>query len=53
MSEELHDLRDELNRQKSENAGLLREMSSMKITDESGAVSKVFSGHKDLNELYK
>lgn len=36
MSKELQDLRDELDRQKMENADLMREMSSLKVTDESG-----------------
>lgn len=36
MSKELQDLRDELERQKSENADLIREMSSLKVSEHSG-----------------
>lgn len=53
MTTELSALRLELEKQRNENMDLIKEMSTMKIHEDTSTHRKDISGNKDLNDLYR
>lgn len=53
MTTELSALRLELEKQRNENIDLIKEMSTMKINEDTSTQRRDISGNKDLNDLYR